>query len=59
MSMAVLAHVLIIDPTSWFMLRIIAGFCMAGMVMVVERWVNVHATNQTQGRFLSLYMMTN
>ena len=59
MSVAVLAHVLIIDPTSWFMLRIIAGFCMAGMVMVVESWVNERATNQTRGRFLFLYMMTN
>jgi len=47
MSVAVLAHVLIIDPTSWFMLRIIAGFCVAGMLMLVERWVNGRATNQT------------
>ena len=59
MSVAVLAHGLIIDPTSWFMLRIIAGFCMAGMVMVVESWINERATNQTRSRFLSLYMMTN
>ena len=57
--MAVLAHVLIIDPTSWFMLRNIAGFYLAGMVMEVESWVNEHATNQARGRFLSLYMMTN
>jgi len=58
-SVAVLAHVLIIDPTSWFMLRNIAGFYLAGMVMEVESWVNEHATNQTRGRFLALYMMTN
>ena len=47
MSVAVLAYVLIIDPTSWFTLRIIAGFCMAGMAMVVENRVNDCATNQT------------
>ena len=32
---------------------------MAGMVMVVESWINERATNQTRSRFLSLYMMTN
>ena len=59
MSVAVLAHVLYIDPAVWFVLRVIAGFCMAGMVMVVESWVNERATNKTRGRVLSLYMITN
>jgi len=59
MSVAVLAHVLLIDPVVWFLLRVIAGFCMAGMVMVVESWVNERATNRTRGRVLSLYMITN
>lgn len=59
MSVAVLAHVLFIDPVTWFVLRVVAGFCMAGMVMVVESWVNERATNQTRGRILSLYMITN
>ena len=31
----------------------------AGMVMVVESWVNERATNKTRGRVLSLYMITN
>ena len=59
MSVAVLAHVLFIDPLSWFVLRVIAGFCMAGMVMVVESWVNERATNKNRGQILSLYMMSN
>ena len=59
MSVAVLAHVLHIDPIIWFVLRVVAGFCMAGMVMVVESWVNERATNKTRGRVLSLYMITN
>ena len=59
MSVAVLAHVLYIDPVIWFVLRVVAGFCMAGMVMVVESWVNERATNKTRGQVLSLYMITN
>jgi len=59
MSVAVLAHVLYIDAIVWFALRLIAGFCMAGMVMVVESWVNERATNETRGQILSLYMIIN
>ena len=59
MSVSVLAHVLIIDAIAWFFLRAIAGFCMAGMVMIVESWLNERSTNTNRGRVLSLYMMTN
>jgi len=59
MSVAVLAHILFIDPATWFVLRVVAGFCMAGMVMVVESWVNERTTNNTRGQILSLYMITN
>ncbi len=59
MSVAVLAHLLMIDQFIWAALRVIAGICMAGMVMVSESWINERATNQNRGRILSLYMMTN
>ncbi len=59
MSVAVLAHVLYVDAVLWFGLRVVAGFSMAGMVMVVESWVNERATNQTRGQVLSLYMIIN
>jgi len=59
MSVAVLAHVLHIDPVIWFLLRVVAGFCMAGMVMVVESWINERSTNKTRGQVLSIYMITN
>lgn len=59
MSVAVLAHLLKIDPITWTVLRIVAGFCMAGMIMVTESWINERATNQMRGGVLSLYMVTN
>lgn len=59
MSVAVLAHVLWIDPVFWFVLRTIAGFCLAGMILVTESWINERATNKTRGSILSLYMITN
>ncbi|WP_169543225.1 MFS transporter [Sneathiella aquimaris] len=59
MSVAVLAHLLILNPISWIILRAICGFCMAGMVMIVESWLNERSTNENRGRVLSLYMMTS
>jgi len=59
MSVAVLTHLLRIDPITWLVLRIVAGYCMAGMVMVAESWIHERATNRTRGRVLSLYMVTN
>ena len=59
MSVAVLGHVLWIEPIVWFVFRIAAGFCMAGMIMVVESWINERAERKTRGRILSLYMMIN
>ncbi|WP_120495520.1 MFS transporter [Kiloniella sp. EL199] len=59
LSVAVLAHVLFADPIFWFFLRIVTGFCMAGMIMVVESWVNEKSSNENRGKILSLYMITN
>jgi len=59
MSASVLVHVLLIDPWLWALLRFVAGFCMAGMVMVTESWLNERATNETRGQVLSFYMITN
>lgn len=59
MSTAVLLHLLWVEPVVWLVLRVVAGFCMAGMVMVAESWINERATNSTRGRIMSLYMVTN
>ncbi|GLQ05528.1 MFS transporter [Sneathiella chinensis] len=59
MSVAVLAHILLVHPIAWMLLRVICGFCMAGMIMIVESWMNERSTNANRGRVLSLYMMTS
>lgn len=59
MSVAVLAHILYTDVFFWFLLRLVTGFCMAGMIMVVESWVNERSVNENRGKILSLYMVTS
>lgn len=47
--------VLFIDPTSWFLMRLIQGVCFAGLFAVVESWLNARVTNDTRARTLSVY----
>ncbi len=59
MSVTALLPVLIIHPAVWAMSRMASGFCMAGMILVTESWLNERATNANRGQVLSLYMITN
>jgi len=52
-----LAHAFLFDPWFWFVLRIAQGFCMAGLFMCVESWLNARATNETRGQVMSVYMI--
>lgn len=59
MSVTALLHPLVVGPVSWFGMRLASGFCMAGMIMVTESWLNERASNVNRGRLLSFYMITN
>ena len=54
-SSAVLLHSIAVEPLGWVMFRVISGFCMAGLFVVAESWLNDAATNETRGSILSLY----
>ena len=41
----------------WAGLRFVSGYCMAGLTMTAESWLNDRATNVTRGRVLSLYII--
>ena len=53
----VLTHGLIVDPWIWIGLRLLMGYCFAGLYMVVESWLNERAGSETRGRILALYMI--
>jgi len=56
---AFLAHGFIITVLTWFGLRLIIGFCFAGLAMTIESWLNDRATPETRGRILATYMVTS
>jgi len=59
MSTTALLHALWVHPIAWMAMRTLAGFCMAGMIMVTESWLHERSTNRTRGQVLSFYMITN
>ncbi len=41
----------------WIAMRLVVGFCFAGVYVVAESWLNAAASNETRGQALSLYMI--
>ena len=56
-SAGLLAFPLLTDPVAWTVLRILLGFCMSGIFVAAESWLNNASTNQTRGKVLSAYMI--
>jgi MFS family permease len=57
LSAAILLHSIFVDPLVWFAIRVVNGFAVAGLYLVVESWLNDAATNRTRGQLLSVYMV--
>ncbi|WP_412507963.1 MFS transporter [Roseovarius sp. SYSU LYC5161] len=57
MSAGLIALPLLADPWSWTVLRLIIGFCMSGIYVAAESWLNDASTNETRGKVLSAYMI--
>ncbi|TVQ29392.1 MAG: MFS transporter [Geminicoccaceae bacterium] len=57
MSAALIAFPLLTEPWAWTVLRLLVGFCMSGIYVTAESWLNDAATNETRGQVLSAYMI--
>lgn len=56
-SAAILVHALFVAVPVWIAMRLISGFCFAGLYIVAESWLNDRASNESRGKLLSLYMV--
>ncbi|MHB0952306.1 MAG: MFS transporter [Allorhizobium sp.] len=54
-----LAMSLVIDPTFWFLMRLVTGICFASLFATVESWINAGVTNATRARTLSIYRLVD
>lgn len=58
-STAVMIHALTSNPTVWWGLRAMTGFCFAGLYLVIESWLNERASNENRGLVMGIYTMIN
>ena len=54
-----LAYVMATNVYAWILFRLINGFCLAGIYLVIESWLNDRATNESRGLVMSAYVMVN
>ncbi|WP_424941959.1 MFS transporter [Aliiroseovarius crassostreae] len=54
-AIGLLAHMLVIHPYAWAVMRIASGLCVAGAYTVIEAWMNAKITNETRGRAMGGY----
>jgi MFS family permease len=57
MSAGLISFPLLTEPWAWTVLRPLVGFCMSGIYVAAESWLNDAATNETRGKVLSAYMI--
>ena len=57
MSAGLISFPLLADPVAWTLLRVLIGFCMSGIYVAAESWLNAASTNETRGKVLSAYMI--
>src|SRR6056297_1724035 len=57
MSAGLIAFPMLTEPWAWTLLRVLVGFCMSGIYVAAESWLNAASTNETRGKVLSAYMI--
>jgi MFS family permease len=56
-STAILIQLLFIEPPVWFVSRFLSGFCVAGIMIIVEGWLNSISSNKNRGQLFSIHMV--
>jgi len=56
-SAILIFYPLLVDPTAWILGRILIGFCICGVYITAESWLNDSADNETRGKTLSVYLI--
>lgn len=54
-AIGLLAHMLVVNPYAWALMRVASGLCVAGCYTVIEAWLQSKVTNETRGRAMGTY----
>lgn len=54
-AIGLIAHMLVVDPMAWAVMRVASGMCVAGCYTVIEAWLQSKVTNESRGRTMAVY----
>lgn len=58
-AIGLLAHMIVIDPVAWAIMRVATGLCIAGCYTVIEAWMNARVQNSNRGKVMGTYRMVD
>lgn len=58
-AIGLMAHMLVISPTAWAIMRMASGLCVAGCYTIVEAWMQSKVTNEIRGRTMGIYRVVD
>jgi MFS family permease len=58
-TIGILAHMLVINPYAWGVMRMASGLCVAGCYTIIEAWLQSKVTNETRGRAMGVYRVVD
>lgn len=56
-SVAAILFAMSTHPVAWIILRIITGYTLVGLYMIIESWLNMLSPNESRGKFFNTYML--
>jgi MFS family permease len=56
-AVTALLHPIVDALAFWALLRLIAGYCLAGLFMITESWLSARARDDERGQILSMYVI--
>lgn len=58
-TIGILAHMLVVNPLAWALMRMGSGLCVAGCYTIIEAWLQAKVTNATRGRAMGVYRIVD
>ena len=54
-TIGIMAHMMIVNPWAWSVMRMFSGLAVAGCYTIIEAWLQAKVTNETRGRAMGTY----
>ncbi|MGO4851568.1 MFS transporter [Phaeovulum sp. W22_SRMD_FR3] len=58
-TIGIAAHMMLVNPLAWAVMRMLTGLAVAGCYTVIEAWLQSSVTNETRGRAMASYRIVD